>query len=336
MKKYNIGILGATGAVGREILKVLAEYNIPVGELKLFASKKSVGKSILFRGTSYQIEEACDTSFIGLDFVFGATSNEVAKRFRDSIVSSKAIFIDNSSAFRLDSMVPLVIPQINGEDAVSHQGVIANPNCSTIIALMAIYGIEKLSKIECMLATTYQATSGAGALGPLELSQQMNAICNDKPLEIEVFPHQIVENVIPQIGSFLENGYTTEEMKMQNEGRKILHREDLCISCTCVRVPVVRSHSIAIELVTKEELSIEQIRETLSKENGVLLYDSPEKKEYPMPILTSNQDLVYVGRIRKSLFHPRGIVLWCSGDQIRKGAASNAVQIMMKLIGLVF
>ena len=201
---------------------------------------------------------------------------------------------------------------------------------------MAIYSIEKLSKIECMLATTYQATSGAGALGPLELSQQMNAICNDKPLEIEVFPHQIVENVIPQIGSFLENGYTTEEMKMQNEGRKILHREDLCISCTCVRVPVVRSHSIAIELVTKEELSIEQIRETLSKENGVLLYDSPEKKEYPMPILTSNQDLVYVGRIRKSLFHPRGIVLWCSGDQIRKGAASNAVQIMMKLIGLVF
>lgn len=213
-----------------------------------------------------------------MDFVFGATSNEVAKRFRDSIVSSKAIFIDNSSAFRLDSMVPLVIPQINGEDAVLHQGVIANPNCSTIIALMAIYGIEKLSKIECMLATTYQATSGAGALGPLELSQQMNAICNDKPLEIEVFPHQIVENVIPQIGSFLENGYTTEEMKMQNEGRKILHREDLCISCTCVRVPVVRSHSIAIELVTKEELSIEQIRETLSKENGVLLYDSPEKR----------------------------------------------------------
>ena len=211
MKKYNIGILGATGAVGREILKVLAEYNIPVGELKLFASKKSVGKSILFRGTSYQIEEACDTSFIGLDFVFGATSNEVAKRFRDSIVSSKAIFIDNSSAFRLDSTVPLVIPQINGEDAVLHQGVIANPNCSTIIALMAIYSIEKLSKIECMLATTYQATSGAGALGPLELSQQMNAICNYKPLEIEVFPHQIVENVIPQIGSFLENGYENAE-----------------------------------------------------------------------------------------------------------------------------
>lgn len=336
MKKYNIGILGATGAVGREILKVLEEYNISVGELRLFASKNSVGKKILFQGSEYEVKEAEDNSFTGLDFVFGASSNEVAKRFKDSIVKSKAIFIDNSSAFRMDSSVPLIVPQINGEDAFLHQGVIANPNCSTIIALMAVYGIEKLSKIESMVATTYQATSGAGALGPVELDQQMHAICEHQEIKPCVFPYQIVENVIPQIGTFLENGYTTEEMKMQNEGRKILHREDLCISCTCVRVPVVRSHSIAIELITKDKLSIEKVRDILSKEKGVLLYDNPANKEYPMPILTSNQDLVYVGRLRKSLLHPNGLVLWCSGDQIRKGAASNAVQIMMKLIGLVF
>lgn len=336
MKKYNIGILGATGAVGREILKILEEYQIPVGELHLFASKKSVGKRLVFQGLEYEIEEPKDTSFIGLDFVFGATSNEVAKQFRDSIVSAKAIFIDNSSAFRLDSSVPLVVPQINGKDAFLHQGVIANPNCSTIIALMAIYGIEKLSKIVALEATTYQATSGAGALGPVELRKQMKALCENQPIQAEVFPYPIVENVIPQIGSFLENGYTTEEMKMQNEGRKILHREDLLISCTCVRVPVDRAHSIAIELITEDELSIDEVRRALSKESGVRLFDTPEKKEYPMPILTKNQDLVYVGRIRKSLLHPHGLALWCSGDQIRKGAASNAVQIMMKLIGLEY
>ncbi len=333
-KKYNIGILGATGEVGRQMLKVLEEYQFPVGELRLFASKNSIGKSITFQGKEYFVTEAKPESFTRLDFVLGATSNDIARSYKDSIVKAKAIFIDNSSAFRLDKDIPLVIPEINPEDALKNKGVIANPNCSTILALMAIHGIEKLSKIQAMSVTTYQATSGAGALGPQELSEQMAAIVHNQKIEPHIFPYPIALNVIPQIGSFLDNGYTTEEMKMQNEGRKILHREDLNISCTCVRVPVVRSHSIAIELITEEELSIEAVKEAIQGHAGCRLYDDPEQKLYPMPLLTSNQDLVYVGRIRKSLLHSHGIVLWCSGDQVRKGAASNAVQIMMKLIGL--
>ena len=334
MKKYNIGILGATGEVGRQMLEVLEEYDFPVGELRLLASKKSVGKAISFKGKEYLIEEAKETSFDHLDFVLGAASNDIAKRFKDSIVNAHAIFIDNSSAYRMNEDVPLVIPEINPLDALKNKGVIANPNCSTIIALMAIHGIEELSKIKAISATTYQATSGAGAMGPVELYNQMKAIVEKEEVMSQVFPYPIAENVIPQIGTFLENDYTTEEMKMQNEGRKILHREDLNISCTCVRVPVVRSHSIAIELITENELSIEDVKKAIQNHAGCRLYDDPKQKLYPMPILTSNQDLVYVGRIRKSLLHPNGIVLWCSGDQVRKGAASNAVQIMMKLIGL--
>ena len=334
MKKYRVGILGATGAVGREMLKILEEYDFPLAELRLLASKRSVGKTIEFKGENYFIEEATKTSFKGLDFVLGAASNEIAKAFSEDIVQSGAIFIDNSSAFRMKDTVPLVVPEINGEDVFSNQGIIANPNCSTIIALMAIQAIHKLSLIESMVVSTYQATSGAGAQGPIELRNQMEAICKNESIEPFVFQHQIVENVIPHIGSFLENGYTTEEMKMQNEGRKILHHPTLKVSCTCVRVPVVRSHSISIDLVTEKHLDLNVVKEAISKEKGCRLYDGPMENVYPMPIVTSNQDLVYVGRIRKSLIHENGISLWCSGDQIRKGAATNAVQIMMKLIGL--
>lgn len=335
MKKYRVGILGATGAVGREMLKILEEYDFPVAELRLLASKRSVGKEIEFKGNKYTIEEATKNSFQNLDFVLGAASNAVAKAFAEDIVASGAVFIDNSSAFRMNDTVPLVVPEINGEDVFSNQGIIANPNCSTIIALMAVKAIHKLSPIESMVVSTYQATSGAGAAGPIELKTQTEALCKNKSIVPSVFQHQIVENVIPHIGSFLENGYTTEEMKMQNEGRKILHHPCLKVSCTCVRVPVVRSHSIAIDLVTKDRLDIEQVKAAISKENGCKLYDSPNENIYPMPIVTSDQDLVYVGRIRRCLIHENGISLWCSGDQIRKGAATNAVQIMMKLIGLL-
>ncbi|MDE7094916.1 MAG: aspartate-semialdehyde dehydrogenase, partial [Anaeroplasmataceae bacterium] len=248
MKKYRVGILGATGAVGREMLKILEEYNFPIEELRLLASQKSVGKEIEFKNVEYPIAEATKDSFKGLDFVLGAASNAVAKAFKEDIVKSGAIFIDNSSAFRMDDTVPLVVPEINGEDVYKNKGVIANPNCSTIIALMAVKAIHKMSPIETMVVSTYQATSGAGAAGPVELKNQMEAICNNESIEPKVFQHQIVENVIPHIGSFLENGYTTEEMKMQNEGRKILHHPSLKVSCTCVRVPVVRSHSISIDL----------------------------------------------------------------------------------------
>ncbi|MDE6242139.1 MAG: aspartate-semialdehyde dehydrogenase [Anaeroplasmataceae bacterium] len=336
MKKYRVGILGATGAVGREMLKILEEYDFPLEELRLLASKRSVGKTMIFKGKEYNIEEATKTSFEGLDFVLGAASNEIAKAFSEDIVKSGAVFIDNSSAFRMKDSVPLVVPEINGEDVFSNQGIIANPNCSTIIALMAVKAIHKLSPIESMVVSTYQATSGAGAQGPVELKNQMESILKNEAIVPKVFQHQIVENVIPHIGSFLDNGYTTEEMKMQNEGRKILHHPSLKVSCTCVRVPVVRSHSISIDLVTKDYLDINMVKEAISKEKGCRLYDTPQDNIYPMPIVTSNQDLVYVGRIRRCLIQDNGISLWCSGDQVRKGAATNAVQIMMKLIGLEF
>ena len=335
MKKYRVGILGATGAVGREMLKILEEYDFPVAELRLLASKRSVGKEIEFKGNKYVVEEATKDSFQGLDFVLGAASNAVAKAFAEDIVASGAVFIDNSSAFRMNDTVPLVVPEINGEDAFSNQGIVANPNCSTIIALMAVKAIHKISPIESMVVSTYQATSGAGAAGPIELKTQMEALCKNTPIVTDIFQHQIVENVIPHIGSFLDNGYTTEEMKMQNEGRKILHHPSLKVSCTCVRVPVIRSHSISIDLVTKDKVDIELVKEAISKEQGCKLYDSPNENIYPMPIVTSDQDLVYVGRVRRCLIHENGISLWCSGDQIRKGAATNAVQIMMKLIGLL-
>lgn len=335
MKKYKVGILGATGAVGREMLKVLEECDFPLSLLKLMASKRSAGKTVLYKGKEYTVEEAIPSSFIGLDFVLGAASNPVAIEFAEDIVKSGAIFIDNSSAFRMKDDVPLVIPEINGEDAFLNQGIISNPNCSTIIALMAVKAIHQLSPIKSMVVSTYQATSGAGAPGPVELRDQMQAVCTDQPVISKTFPYQIVENVIPHIGSFLENGYTTEEMKMQNEGRKILHHPDLKVSCTCVRVPVVRSHSISIDLMTKDSLDIDLVKQAISKEKGCELYDDPKNNIYPMPIVTSNQDLVYVGRIRKSIIWENGISLWCSGDQIRKGAATNAVQIMLKLIGLL-
>lgn len=334
MKKYNVGILGATGAVGREMLKVLEERNFPINELRLLASQRSVGKEIEFKGKKYKVQLADFGAFKGLDFVLGAASNAVAKRFAEDIVESKAVFIDNSSAFRMQDNVPLVVPEINPEDAFLNQGIIANPNCSTIITLVAIHAINKLSKINAMVASTYQATSGAGAEGPVELRNQMVNILEDKEIHHEVFQHQIAENVIPHIGSFLENGYTTEEMKMQNEGRKIMHLPQLKVTCTCVRVPVVRSHSISVTVFTENKLEIGAVKEAISKEKGCKLYDDVVQNHYPMPIVTSDQDLVYVGRIRKDLIHENGITLFCCGDQVRKGAATNAVQIAMKLIGL--
>ena len=342
MKKFNIGILGATGAVGREMLKVLGEYNFPYNELRLLASERSAGKKLEFQGKEYTIQLACHDAFKGLDIVLGAASNDTAKEFKDDIVKAGAVFIDNSSAFRMLDDVPLVVPEINPEDIFKNKGVISNPNCSTIITLVAINAINKLSKIKAMVASTYQATSGAGAEGPVELMNQMKdlvkiydetgVIANKYDAQPKKFQYQIAGNVIPQIGSFLENGYTTEEMKMQNEGRKIMHLPDLNVTCTCVRVPVVRSHSISVTLVTEEKLDLDVVRNAIANEKGCKLYDDQENKLYPMPIVTSDQDIVYVGRIRRDLINENGISLWCCGDQVRKGAATNAVQIALKLI----
>lgn len=319
-----IGILGATGAVGRQMLDCLIEQEIPVDDLVLLASKKSAGQIIRFKDKDYEVKEVNRDSFNGLDVVLGASSNEVAKQYKDDIVKAGAVFIDNSSAFRMDDDVPLIVPEINGSDVKKHKGVISNPNCSTIITLMAINAINKLSKVKVMIASTYQAVSGAGKGGIDELNKEINDI-EYKP---SVFPYTIAYNCIPCIGSLKDNLYTSEEMKMENEGKKILHNDDLRVTCTCVRVPVLRSHCISVSLKCERPLSVTEVREALSKEAGLILYDDVLDNKYPMPLVTSNQDKVYVGRIREDRVLEGGISLFCSGDQIRKGAASNAVQII--------
>lgn len=319
-----IGILGATGAVGRQMLDCLIEQEIPVDDLVLLASKKSAGQIIKFKDKDYEVKEVNHDSFEGLDVVLGASSNEVAKQYKDDIVKAGAVFIDNSSAFRMDDDVPLIVPEINGNDVKKHKGVISNPNCSTIITLMAINAINKSSKVKVMIASTYQAVSGAGKGGIDELNNEINDI-DYKP---SVFPYTIAYNCIPCIGSLKDNLYTSEEMKMENEGKKILHNDDLRVTCTCVRVPVLRSHCISVSLKCERPLSVTEVREALSKETGVVLYDDVLDNKYPMPLVTSDQDKVYVGRIREDRVLEGGISLFCSGDQIRKGAASNAVQII--------
>ena len=319
-----IGILGATGAVGRQMLDCLIEQEIPVDDLVLLASKKSAGQIIRFKDKDYEVKEVNRDSFKGLDVVLGASSNEVAKQYKDDIVKVGAVFIDNSSAFRMDDDVPLIVPEINGNDVKKHKGVISNPNCSTIITLMAINAINKLSKVKVMIASTYQAVSGAGKGGIDELNNEINDI-DYKP---SVFPYTIAYNCIPCIGSLKDNLYTSEEMKMENEGKKILHNDDLRVTCTCVRVPVLRSHCISVSLKCERALSVNEVKEALSKEDGVILYDDVLDNKYPMPLVSSNQDKVYVGRIREDRVLEGGISLFCSGDQIRKGAASNAVGII--------
>ncbi len=319
-----IGILGATGAVGRQMLDCLIEQEIPVDDLVLLASKKSAGQIIKFKDKDYEVKEVNHDSFKGLDVVLGASSNEVAKQYKDDIVKAGAVFIDNSSAFRMDDDVPLIVPEINGSDVKKHKGVISNPNCSTIITLMAINAINKLSKVKVMIASTYQAVSGAGKGGIDELNNEINDI-DYKP---SIFPYTIAYNCIPCIGSLKDNLYTSEEMKMENEGKKILHNDDLRVTCTCVRVPVLRSHCISVSLKCEGALSVNEVKEALSKEDGVILYDDVLDNKYPMPLVTSDQDKVYVGRIREDRVLDGGISLFCSGDQIRKGAASNAVGII--------
>lgn len=333
MKEYNVAVLGATGAVGQQMMKVLEERNFPVKRMLPLASARSAGKQLAFRGEALTIEEATEASFAGMDIVLGAVSNEMAKRFAPAIQDSGAVFIDNSSAFRLREDVPLVVPEINPEDAFQHHGIVANPNCSTIITMVALGGIRRLTAIDKMVACTYQAVSGAGQQGITELQDQLRAVTLGEPVQPHVFPCQIVSNVIPQIGSECDNGYTTEEMKMQNEGRKIMHLPELRVCCTCVRVPVMRSHSVSVSLETEAPLSLEQVRQAIAHSPGCLLVDDPANKRYPMPLDTSDQDLVYVGRIRRDLTSQTGgIALWCCGDQIRKGAATNAVQIAQLLI----
>ena len=347
-----LAILGATGAVGMQMIKCIEERKINC-ELKLLASKNSAGKKVKVNiaGTEKEIviEETTEKSFEGMDFVLGAVEADFSKQYAEAIVKAGAVFIDNSSAFRMDPEVPLVVPEINGEDAKNNKGIIANPNCSTIITDMAIYGINKVSKIKSIVASTYQAVSGAGVGGMKALDEQVEYLANhkdipnhrisalmkddgagavDPSLTSTSFKYQIAYNLIPCIGSFTDNDFTTEEMKMQNESRKIMHLPDLKVTCTCIRVPVMRSHSISVTLDLEKKLTVDEVKKALTGLPGVKLVDDQKNHLYPMPLNTTDKDIVEVGRIRQDLVFENGISLWCCGDQIRKGAASNAVQIL--------
>ncbi|MBQ4641623.1 MAG: aspartate-semialdehyde dehydrogenase [Oscillospiraceae bacterium] len=332
MKQYTVAVLGATGAVGQEMMRLLEERNFPISKLVPLASARSAGKTLKFRGEDVTIQLACDEAFEGIDIVLGAAENDIAEKFAPAIVKAGCVFVDNSSAFRLNPDVPLVVPEVNPEDVKWHKGIISNPNCSTIITMVAVNALNSISPIRTMTTSTYQAVSGAGAEGPIELMNEVEALSKGETYIPKVFSHQIAYNLIPQIGGEQFEGYTSEEMKMQNEGRKIMHLPDLKVSCTCVRVPVIRSHSISASCHFDVPVTVEQVREVLAKAPGVKLVDDLANKQYPMPLETSGQDLVFVGRIRPDLTDDCGITLWCCGDQVRKGAALNAIQIAELLV----
>ena len=332
MKTYRIAILGVTGAVGQEMLRVLEERNFPVETLLPLASFRSAGATVSFRGQQIPVEAATAASFAGVNIVLGAAGNDTAKAMAPAIRQAGAIFVDNSSAFRLDADVPLVVAEVNPADVSRHKGIISNPNCTTIITLTAVNPLNTLSPIRSMVVSTYQAVSGAGAGGPAELLQQTQAFCRGQECQNRVFPYQIAYNLIPQIGAEQAFGYTTEEMKLHYEGRKILHNQDLKVSCTCVRVPVVRSHSVSVRLTFDHPVSVAQARAAIANAPGCKLVDDLNARQYPMPLDTSGQDLVFVGRIRQDMIDAGSLNLWCCGDQLRKGAATNAVQIAELLI----
>ena len=332
MKTYTVAVLGATGAVGQEMIKILEERNFPVGKLVPLASARSAGKSLKFKGEDVTIRLACEEAFEGVDIVLGAAENDIAEKFAPAIVKAGAVFVDNSSAFRLNPDVPLVVPEVNPEDAKNHKGIISNPNCSTIITVTAVNALNKISPIRSMVASTYQAVSGAGVAGMAELEKQVEDLRLGNPVEARTFAYQIAYNLIPQIGGEQCDGYTSEEMKLHFEGRKIMHLPEMNVSCTCVRVPVMRSHSISVKLHFDRPVSVAEAREVLSCAPGVKLVDDLKNKQYPMPLETSGQDIVYVGRIRPDITDENGLCLWCCGDQVRKGAATNCIQIAELLV----
>lgn len=334
MKKYNVAVVGATGMVGSKFLEVLTEKNLPVENYYLFASSKSAGKEIDFMGKKHVVIELTEENVKKqpIDIALFSAGGGTSARFAPVFAAHGAVVIDNSSQWRMDKNVPLVVPEVNPQDIVWHNGIIANPNCSTIQAMVALKPLYDKYGIKRVVYSTYQAVSGAGAGGLAELEAQARAYAAGEAMHVETFPYQILFNLIPQIGSPCENGYTTEEMKMQNEGRKILHLPEMKVTCTCVRVPVLRSHSISLSVRTKEKISVAAAREAIAKAKGCKLMDDLANKQYPMPLDTSDQDLVYVGRIRDDLTDERALALWCAGDQIRKGAATNAVQIAELLL----
>ena len=330
----NVAIVGASGAVGREFLKVLEQLDFPVDDLRLFGSARSAGHSYSFKGKEYTVEELCDNdAFKGVDVAFVSAGGDTSKRFADAITRHGAIMIDNSSAFRMCDDVPLVVPEVNGDDALNApRRIIANPNCTTIQMVVALAPIDRLSKIKRVHVSTYQAASGAGAAAMEELVDQTRAKSEGRGPKVEKFAYQLAYNVIPHIDVFQDNGYTKEEMKMFHETRKIMQSPDIEVSATCVRVPVLRAHSEAIWVETAEAVSVEEAREAFAHASGVVLVDEPSNKKYPMPLFAADCDPVYVGRIRRDIANDHGLAFWAVSDQIRKGAALNAVQIALHMI----
>ena len=326
-KEKRIAIVGATGAVGVEMLRVLERRNFPLSWLKLLASSRSAGRKLEFAGGEYEVEELRADSFSGVDLALFSAGSGLAREFAPLAVDAGAVVVDNSAAFRMDDLVPLVVPEINGGEVARHQGIIANPNCTTAVTLMALYPLHRLFGVKRVIAASYQAVSGSGAQGIEELESQTRALARGRKTRSKVYPHQIAFNVIPEVDAFAENGYTREEMKLQNEGRRIMRHTTFRASVTCVRVPVYRAHSVAVAAEFKKPASVQEARRALSEAPGIKLVDDTSNHGYPTPLDCAGRDECAVGRLRLDCALENGLSLWVCGDQLLKGAALNAVQI---------
>ncbi|MEO6847608.1 MAG: aspartate-semialdehyde dehydrogenase [Chthoniobacterales bacterium] len=331
-KQYHVAIVGATGAVGIEMIQTLERRGFPIAELTLLASARSAGKKLSYKSQDIEVKTLTVDSFKGVDIALFSAGGDISREFAPHAVKAGAVVIDNSSAFRMEESVPLVVPEINGRDVKNHKGIIANPNCTTAITLMGLFPLHRKARVKRVIASSYQAVSGTGAQAIEELRRQVDEIATGKPVTKKVYPHQIAFNVIPHVDSFLENGYTKEEMKMQNEGRRIMHLPLLKASVTCVRVPIYRAHSVSISAEFERPITVTEAREAIVAAEGVQLLDDTANNEYPMPIDCSGKDDCFVGRIRMDCAMENGLAFWICGDQLLKGAALNAVQIAELLL----
>jgi len=332
MKEYNVVIIGATGLVGQEFIRVLEQRRFPLASLRLCASDRSHGRKMIANGEELEVQQTTPDSFKGIDIALFSAGSDISRQYSPIAAEAGAVVVDNSAAFRMDPEVPLVVPEVNPEDIKEHKGIIANPNCSTIQMVVALYPLHKVNPIERLTVSTYQAVSGTGSPAVNELTGQARLILEGKEVVPQVYPYQIAFNVLPEIDVFLENGYTKEEWKMVEETRKIMHAPDIAVSATCVRVPVQIGHSEAVQVEFTEPISPEEAKEILSRAPGLEIMDDPGTRLYPYPQLAAGKDAVYVGRIRRDASHPRGLVLWIVSDNLRKGAALNAVQIAEEMV----
>ena len=332
MPKPNIAIVGATGLVGGEFLRILEGWSVPIKSLRLYASDRSAGKHLPFRGDELLVEETTDDSFQGIDVALFSAGADVSKRFSPVAAQAGAVVVDNSSAFRMDPQSPLVVPEVNPDDLSSHRGIIANPNCSTIQMVVALNPLHQVNPIKRIIVSTYQAVAGTGSAAVEELNQQIRQVMKGEETSPKVYPHQIAFNVIPFVDGFLDNGYTVEEWKMVTETRKIMHLPDLPVSATCVRVPVYLSHSEAVNVEFTHPMAPQEAREILSHAPGVEVVDDPSRQMYPLPLSATGRDEVLVGRIREGLSHPNSLAMWIVADDLRKGAALNAIQIAEEVL----